>query len=285
MEGHKITIGEDSQRGHAPQEAKKAAPKVLLKARASAGRVFLVHGQAAIARNCKETLEGRGLKVEIALGVDQALKILGEVDFEVAIIDFDLPDGAGLWLLRHIKQNRPWAQIIGVTSNPSVKTATIAIKFGAADYLEEPLSGESLFASVERLLLRRGWILNETSIKCAGPAAPFSNKNVIVHRGGLWTKELLYGTTVIGLDVSKSPLTAAIIYIDLPTEGQVIYKGYAFATILTDQGMILKLTAPASGKVISKNNNLVKDVKSLLNEPYRKGWLIRIINGTVLKGN
>ena len=76
-----------------------------------------------------------GCAVTVAEDVTKARELLGENAFQIVILDFQLPDGDGLEILRELKQaNRP-EPVVFVTTSTSAEIAVEAMKIGAEDYL------------------------------------------------------------------------------------------------------------------------------------------------------
>jgi DNA-binding NtrC family response regulator len=66
------------------------------------------------------------------------------------ILDFNLPDGHGLDLLRKLSAAKPRPQTIIVTGTADVRTAVEALQLGAADLMEKPVDMDRLKAVVKR---------------------------------------------------------------------------------------------------------------------------------------
>jgi two-component system sensor histidine kinase/response regulator len=98
--------------------------------------------------------------VEAATG-QEALDIMKDETFEVAIVDIMMPGMDGLELLRRIHDYDTDTVVIVMTAYASLQTAIEAMKFGAYDYLIKPFSDvekviNSVARAVERCLLARG---------------------------------------------------------------------------------------------------------------------------------
>lgn len=81
-----------------------------------------------------------------------ALRNLRQESFEVALIDFAMPEMNGLELLPRLKELNPQCQVIMLTGEASVETAVAAMKAGAFDYIRKPCP----FGELEQLL-NRAW--------------------------------------------------------------------------------------------------------------------------------
>ncbi|NNL84449.1 MAG: sigma-54-dependent Fis family transcriptional regulator [Myxococcales bacterium] len=92
-----------------------------------------------------------GLKVETAVTLAEARERLAEGDVDVALLDVNLPDGDGFELLPELSR-RAGTAIIFVTGNGSVDSAVRALKGGASDFLEKPVSADALRNALRRVI-------------------------------------------------------------------------------------------------------------------------------------
>jgi len=81
-------------------------------------------------------------------------KIQGE-DFDLVFCDVRIPDGSGLDILPEIRASTASPEVIIVTGFGDPDGAELAIKKGAWDYIEKPLSVKAVMLCVERALQYR----------------------------------------------------------------------------------------------------------------------------------
>src|SRR4051794_119545 len=80
---------------------------------------------------------------EIATAADGAIasRLLDERGFDVLLTDLRMPRVDGLALLKKMKAEQPEVEVIVLTAHGSVATAVEAMKLGAFEYLQKPISG------------------------------------------------------------------------------------------------------------------------------------------------
>lgn len=78
----------------------------------------------------------------------EALKALRERVFDVALLDLSMPALNGLEVFEAIGEDPNRPQVIFVSGQGTVKSATRAMKLGAYDFVEKPVDGERLAALV-----------------------------------------------------------------------------------------------------------------------------------------
>jgi two-component system response regulator HydG len=70
----------------------------------------------------------------------------------LALIDYRLPDGDGLELLRRVKEFDPELKCVVITAYGEMNLVVDCMRRGAADFLAKPFTGAELLAAVDRVL-------------------------------------------------------------------------------------------------------------------------------------
>lgn len=78
--------------------------------------------------------------------------MLEEVDPDVILLDVKLPDGNGIEALESIRKSLPHIPVIMISGNSNISDAVKAIKLGAFDFLEKPLSLPKVKITVKKAL-------------------------------------------------------------------------------------------------------------------------------------
>jgi len=100
----------------------------------------------------KRNLTSKGYQVFTALNVPGAIEVLDHTPVDLVITDFKMPKVDGIDLIRHVRENFKYTEIIMITGYPSVEIAVKAVKTGADDYLVKPFTEEELFTAVQNAL-------------------------------------------------------------------------------------------------------------------------------------
>jgi len=93
-----------------------------------------------------------GYQVQSCGTGEQALNILRETPYAVVITDLFLPGVSGLDILKAIKIDSPYTNVIMITGNASAETAVEAMKEGAFDYITKPIDFSKLSILVAKAL-------------------------------------------------------------------------------------------------------------------------------------
>ena len=117
-------------------------------------RILLLEDDAALGQGIRFALENDGIQVELCTALSQAQSILPNKDFDLLILDVNLPDGSGLDLLREARRTSA-VPIILLTANDLETDIVYGLESGADDYITKPFSLAVLRARVNAQL-RRG---------------------------------------------------------------------------------------------------------------------------------
>ncbi len=117
--------------------------------------VLVIDDEENIAFSLQLALQRAGHDVRTAGSVAEGRAAAGEKPPEVAIVDVQLPDGDGLELVEALRTDHPDLGIVVVTAFGSVARAVEAMKRGANDFLQKPLSMEEVGLTVQRCVENR----------------------------------------------------------------------------------------------------------------------------------
>jgi DNA-binding response OmpR family regulator len=121
-------------------------------------RVLLVEDQRDLAALVAKGLRGRGLAVDVAADGAAALAKAGTVDYDVVVLDRDLPEIHGDEVCRRLREgDRAWpGKILMLTASGSIDDRVDGLRLGADDYLPKPFAFRELVARLEALARRSG---------------------------------------------------------------------------------------------------------------------------------
>jgi len=122
-------------------------------------RVLVVEDSRTLAGMLRTAFNGHGYQADTASTVAEALAAFRGAPYDVAVLDYHLPDGLGDTLLDDFRTLRPTCVCLMMTTDPGPELALDWMKRGAADYLRKPFQVDFLLelcarARRERALLR-----------------------------------------------------------------------------------------------------------------------------------
>ncbi|MER5336541.1 response regulator transcription factor [Micromonospora sp. NPDC000018] len=123
-------------------------------------RVLVVEDESLLAESIAEWLRREAFAVDVAYDGDAALERLGVNDYDVVVLDRDLPLVHGDEVCRAIVDGGGETRVLMLTAAAAVRERVAGLALGADDYLTKPFALVELSARVHALSRR------------ARPAAP-----------------------------------------------------------------------------------------------------------------
>ena len=124
-------------------------------------RILLVEDETRVAALVAKGLREHAYAVDVAGDGDDALAEAGASDYDLLILDVQLPGRSGLTVCRELRAQGFAAPILVLTARDAVEQRVEGLDAGADDYLTKPFDFQELLARV-RALLRRGPALQAT---------------------------------------------------------------------------------------------------------------------------
>ncbi len=112
--------------------------------------ILVIDDEENIRNLLSEILEDEGFIVETAENITSAKEKIQSKDFDIVFLDVWLPDGDGTELIPFILENNELTKIIMISGHANIPIAVKALKLGAFDFLEKPLSVDTILASIEK---------------------------------------------------------------------------------------------------------------------------------------
>jgi len=120
----------------------------------SAGKLLVVDDEAAIRQALQATLSALGFSVSEAETGEEAISLLLETDFEVALLDVNMPGMGGVKACREMRKAAPGLAILMLTVKDSQQDKVAALDAGADDYITKPFQMRELAARVRSSVRR-----------------------------------------------------------------------------------------------------------------------------------
>ena len=111
--------------------------------------VLIVDDEADIRDLMEMTLMKMGLRVDTAAGVEEAKDKLDNNDYSLVLTDMRMPDGSGLEVVQYIDELMLDTPVAVITAFGNADQAVEALKAGAFDYLQKPITLSQLRSLVK----------------------------------------------------------------------------------------------------------------------------------------
>ncbi len=114
--------------------------------------VLLLEDDELLAQVMRRSFQSKGISLETATTVDDAIELIKKTPFALALVDIHLANGTGFSLLEHIKAGNRDLPVIMLTSSRDLSYSINALRLGAVDYLLKPVEFEELWERIRKYL-------------------------------------------------------------------------------------------------------------------------------------
>jgi len=132
---------------------------------AGAGTVLVIDDEPVLQDVLGSLLTGDGFEYLQATTAADGLRVLGEEEVDVVLLDLMLPDRSGLELLPEIKEFDPNLPVVVITAYSSVESAIEAMRGGAFHYVPKPFKNEEVLNLVRRASERRTLLVENLELR------------------------------------------------------------------------------------------------------------------------
>ncbi|HAL85894.1 MAG TPA: sigma-54-dependent Fis family transcriptional regulator [Deferribacteraceae bacterium] len=114
-------------------------------------KTLIIDDEKNICTTIQGILEDEGYEVDYALTFSEGYEKLKSQMYDFLFLDIWLPDKDGIEGLKEIKRYYPEIEVVMISGHGNIENAVEAIRFGAWDFLEKPLSLERIVLIVKHL--------------------------------------------------------------------------------------------------------------------------------------
>jgi two-component system response regulator PilR (NtrC family) len=146
-------------------------------------RVLLVDDEPDLLDLLEMDLARMGLDGVRAASVAEARHQLDNGAYDLCLTDMRLPDGEGIEIVRHIAEHMPSMPVAVITAFGSAENAVVALKAGAYDYVEKPVTTEKIRSLVRAALkLTEPAQRDEGGRELVGDSAPMAQVRALIDK-------------------------------------------------------------------------------------------------------
>ena len=116
--------------------------------------VLVVDDEINIRKTLNGVLTDEGYKVLLAETAEKAVDVLSRSLVDAVLLDVWLPEMDGLEALRRIREMYPLLPVIMISGHGTIDMAVKAVKNGAFDFIEKPISLDKLLITLSRAIER-----------------------------------------------------------------------------------------------------------------------------------
>ncbi len=168
-------------------------------------KLLLLEDDQILSETLQLFLTREGYQVDVALSMEEAENLSFETDYDIYLLDINLPEGSGLELLRNLRHAEDTTPTIFITALNDLYSISEAFKLGAIDYIKKPFDPQELLirlqAKFKNRLLSHGSIHYDPKaqlLRKDGEIIDIGNVQyrifvkLLENKGNVVTKEELY---------------------------------------------------------------------------------------------
>ncbi len=114
--------------------------------------ILIIDDEEGIRSVLSDILSDEGYQVTAREDGDSGIQALTQKPFDVILLDIWLPKKGGIDVLKEIKEEYPLIEVVMISGHANIDMAVSAIKMGAFDFLQKPLSLERVITVVNNAL-------------------------------------------------------------------------------------------------------------------------------------
>ncbi|MCR9104086.1 MAG: phosphate regulon transcriptional regulator PhoB [Gammaproteobacteria bacterium] len=148
----------------------------------SSGSILIVDDEFAIRDMLKMALEFEGFECLEAQDIQQAHTMIVDEMPELVLLDWMLPGGSGLELLRRLKRDELTRDlpVIMLTAKTAEDNLVQGLDVGADDYITKPFAPKELIARIRALLRRVKGAVDGERVQVAGLVLDSNSRRVFI---------------------------------------------------------------------------------------------------------
>ena len=118
-------------------------------------RILVVEDELDLQEAIADGLRIDGYAVDTCDNGEEAYELLYEVNYDLVVLDLNLPKMDGLEVLERIRDEKPELKVLILSARGSVNDKVKGLDIGANDYLTKPFDFAELEARIRNLLRRK----------------------------------------------------------------------------------------------------------------------------------
>lgn len=127
-------------------------------------RILVIDDDPGVQLLLSRLLRDEGYEVDCVGTGNEAVPLAEEQDYNLFIVDKNLPDVSGVDLIVRVRALQPDSEVIFVTAYASYESAVATLRLGVFDYLEKPFSDMAIVAEKVRRALEKQRLFTDNKV-------------------------------------------------------------------------------------------------------------------------
>ncbi len=130
-------------------------------------KVLLADDDPVLRRFLPSQISAEDLEFAAVESAKATLEKIKEEEFDVVLLDVNLPDASGLEILRAIRGTENAPEVLMLTADKSLPTGIEAMRRGAYDYITKPANAEQIETLIRKAVEKRRLVLQNERLRVA----------------------------------------------------------------------------------------------------------------------
>jgi len=196
-------------------------------------KVLIIDDERSICESLSSILLDEGFAVYTAKDGKEGLALFRKEKPRIVLLDVWMPEMDGLEVLRQVREYDAEAVVIVISGHGTLSTAVEAVKMGAIDFLEKPLSLDKVLEVISRGLAGKGNGKEKTAdgVRRDIPAGPEAYRQKTIGKSIVFYGMGLFSGVKTGMILLPMPPDTGIIFEQVP-DGERIpaYVDYVYSS-------------------------------------------------------
>lgn len=142
-------------------------------------KILVADDHVSLSISVSDWLKSSEHQVDMAHSADEARSMIESFQYDLILLDWEFPDGAGLDIITSFRQNGGLTPILMLTGKTAIEDKERGLDAGADDYVTKPFHLKELGARI-RALLRRPPVLSAEELKVGDLVLNTSTRKVFL---------------------------------------------------------------------------------------------------------
>ena len=240
--------------------------------------ILVIDDERVIIDSVVKVGESEGYRVDSAGTAGAALVKLDANRYRILICDIMMPEMDGFRFLEEIRRMGIDTPVVMTTGLSTLQNAVKSLLAGAIGFLPKPFTVGELMSRIRRAL-RYEDLLGRIRAGELRVEDLFEDYPADYLRLGQasWLKAEAAGVVSVGVMALFLQTIDALVRLELLDVDEQVTQGNVCAGFETENLLVYHLRSPISGRIIARNEKIAADPRSLVCDPYREGWLYKIL--------
>ena len=200
--------------------------------------ILIIDDESGIVDSLRILLKNEGFTTHVALGGQEAIDRIGDIEPDIVLTDVRMPQVGGLQVLSAVKARTPDTPVILMTAQATLQSAVQAVNEGAFYYIQKPFRNDELVAILRRAVEHRRLRVENKSLKLEIKRRDTSVSGRPVGTSKSWTE-------IVRLAETVAPTESTVLIQGESGTGKEVIARYIHTLSARNEGPFLSINCGA----------------------------------------